>query len=131
MYLQSIYIAITLPTLIDGQTSSCTSLRIEVETTSGDYEHVITGSSIYRPINATNLTMRCRCTDGNGVPHWALPGFIRPSPCNNQTSDEVCFEEQSKWHQIRFLTVQKVYEAFYICFIGHVLEKSFNFLVYG
>ena len=100
-----------------------------METTSGNYEHV-TGSTIYRPINATNLTMRCQCTDGNEIPHWALPGFLRPSPCKNQT-DGVCFEKKSKWSQITFLTVKKVYEAYYVCFSGRVLDKFFKFLVYG
>ena len=115
--------------LIDGLQPSCASLQVEVETTSGNYQQV-TGSVIHRPANATNLTMRCRCTDGNETPHWAPPSHLTPSPCNNQSDHGVCFEKQTKWLQIRFSIVKKIHEGHYSCYSFHSAFK-FIFLVYG
>ena len=67
---------ITLPLLVDGLTpsSSCTNIQLQVETQMGEYESITNNTSLYRPIDATNLTMRCHCVNKSlQVPSWSLP----------------------------------------------------------
>lgn len=126
------FIAIALPILTDGQVQpSCTSLQVEVETTSGNYQQVIS-DVIRRPVNATNLTMRCWCTNGSQIPlSWSPPSALTVFLCNNQ-NDGICIENQTKWEQIKFSTVKKEYEGKYGCYVDHsTLTLSFEFLVYG
>ena len=68
--------AITLPILVDGliPSSSCTNIQLQVKTQMGEYESITNNTSMYRPINATNLTMRCHCVnESRQVPSWSLP----------------------------------------------------------
>ena len=67
---------ITLPLLVDGLTplSSCTNIQLQVKAQMGQYESITNNTSLYRPIDATNLTIRCHCVNkSHQVPSWSLP----------------------------------------------------------
>ena len=78
----------------------------------------------YRPINITNLTMRCHCVnDTHQVPSWSLPGVLTASPgCLNVG---ICIMNET----LLLLQLKRSHSGYYKCdvnsfsigFILHVI----------
>ena len=126
--LQFIISAIALPLLVDGQTpssSSCTNIQLQVETQMGEYKSITNNISMYRPINATNLTMRCHCVDeSDQVPSWLLPA-------DHTLTDSLATSDQCLHGQIcimnetlSLLQLKRNHSGYYKC---HVNSTSMGF----
>ena len=121
-----LHIAITLPLLVDGQTpssSSCTNIQLQVETQMGEYEPITNNTSMYRPIDATNLTMRCHCVNENHqVSSWSLPADYALT--DSLTSSEclhvgICIMNET----LSFLQLKRNHSGYYKCLdIGFILH---------
>lgn len=111
------------------QHSPCTDIELQVETLGKSYQSITDNATIYRPVNATDLIMRCRCTNGNEIPIWLLPitsGFFA---CNNQSTG-ICTTNQTEWQQIKLPLVKKRYAGYYNCSTD-LVSIGFNLFVFG
>jgi len=128
----NIAIAFTLPTLINGNTqhSSCTNVQIQVQVEQGKHQEINNNTIIYRPVNAIYLTVRCQCTNGNGIPTWLLPSGL-VSSCNNQ-SVGICIMNVNKRQQqkITFQSLKKEYSGYYKCHSDSIFT-GFSLIVFG
>ena len=120
--------AIILPLLVDGLTPSlsCTNIQLQVETQMGEYESITNNITIYRPIDATNLTMRCYCIkESHEIPSWSLPADHTLT--NSLTSPEclhvgICIMNEI----LSFLQLKRNHSGYYKC---HVNSTSMGFIL--
>ena len=101
-----------------------------METQTGAYRSITNNITIYRPINATDLTMRCQCVnEGNVTPYWSLPvghmldKSISSSECRHVG---ICIMNQS----LSFSLLRRAQDGYYKCYTTSV-SVGFNLLVFG
>lgn len=100
---------------MDGQIQQlpCTA-KFEVKTQSGNYQSFTNITTIYRPVNAKNLTLRCQCSGGSGIPHVIFPLELPMHACTKQSTG-ICIVNKTDWQQINIPVVEKIHEGNYIC----------------
>ena len=88
----------------------------------GEYEFITNNTSMYRPINATNLTMRCHCVhESRQVPSWSLPGTLTTSyECLHVG---ICIMNET----LSFLQLKRNHSGYYKC---HVNSTSIGFVLH-
>ena len=115
--------------LVDGQTRSlsCTDIQLRVETQGGKYESIITNTTIYRSINATDLTMRCQCANESKVPSWSLPAGYTLTDTFSSTKClhiGICIMNNKT---LSFLQLKRKHSGYYKC---HVNSSSIGFMLH-
>ena len=116
--------------MVNGLTpsSSCTNIQLQMETLVGQYESIINNTSIYRPIKATNLIMRCHCVnESHQVPSWSLPAGHTLT--DSLTSPEclhvgICIMNET----LSFLQLKRNHSGYYKC---HINTTSIGFTLHA
>ena len=118
--------AIILPLLVDGltQPSSCTNIQLQMKTQMGEYKPIINNTIMYRPINATNLTMTCHCVnESHQVPSWSLPPgntLIDSSASSECLHVGICIMNET----LSLIRLKRIHSGYYKC---HVNSTSMGF----
>ena len=122
--------AIMLPLLVDGRTqqSTCANVQMQLKTQEEKYQPIANGTSIYRPINATSLIIRCQCDNGSRIPSWLLPpGYTLEDTSSKCLNVGMCIINQT----LSFLLLKREHSGYYKChfnssikgFILHVIGQ--------
>ena len=110
----------------------CDSVRVEVETLAGDYQSINSNTMIYRPLNSSNLIMRCQCIGGNDTLRWSYPTIISPYICTDQS--DICIRNYGQWKHLTIPLVKKIHDGIYFC-AGHqdpyLQRPTFHLVVFG
>ena len=119
---------------MDGQIqqqAQCTGIQIQVETLAGNYQFISDNTAtmkLHRPVNITDLTVRCQCINGNETLHWTYPSKISAQICSNK--DEICITNQNRWLQLNIPIVKKKHEGVYNCYSQSAVAM-FSLFVFG
>ena len=89
-----------------------------------EYTPITNNATMYRPIDATNLTMRCHCiNESHQVPSWSLPaGYtltdsLASSECLHVG---ICVMNET----LSFIRLKRIHSGYYKC---HVNSTSMGF----
>ena len=119
---------------MDGQIQQqvlCTGIQIQVETLARNYQLISDNTAtmkLYRPVNVTDLTVRCQCIGGNETLHWTYPSKISAQICSNK--DGICITNQNRWLQLNIPIVKKKHEGAYNCYSQSAVAM-FSLFVFG
>ena len=94
-----------------------------MKTQMGEYKPITNNTTMYRTINATNLTMRCHCGNENHqVPAWSLPaGYsFASSECLRVG---ICIMNET----LSFLQLKGDHSGYYEC---HINSSSIGFTLH-
>ena len=115
--------AIILPLLVDGLTQ-CSNIQLQVKTHMEEYTSITNDATMYRPIDATNLTITCHCAnERHQVPSWSLPaGYtltdsLASSECLHVG---ICIMNET----LSFIRLKRIHSGYYKC---HVNSTSMGF----
>ena len=98
-----------------------------MKTQMGEYKPITNNTTMYRPIDATNLTMRCHCVnESHQVPSWSLPAGY--SLTDSLASSEclhvgICIMNET----LSFLQLKRNHSGYYKC---HINSSSIGFILY-
>ena len=89
----------------------------------GEYESITNNTSMYRPIDATNLTMRCHCVhESHQVPSWSLQADHTLTTIPECLHVGICIMNET----LSFLQLKRNHSGYYKC---HVNSISVGFIL--
>ena len=105
------------------QQSLCNDIQLQVKTQTEEYETINNNSTIIRPTDTANFTMRCLCVNESEVPTWSLPAGYTQADSVNCTHIGICIMNQT----LSFLLLKEEYNGYYKC---HVNSNSIWFKLF-
>ena len=83
----------------------------------GEYKSIANNTSMYRPTDATNLTMRCHCVnESHQVPSWSLPAYHTLTTSPECLHVEICIMNET----LSFPQLERNHSGYYKCRVNSI-----------